>query len=930
MLQTRARVGHTESRSPASGLLHTKLYRPRTRGDLVRRARLLVRLDAGLAGGVTLVSAPAGYGKTTLLADWLQALDRPVAWLSLDAEDDDPRLFVRLLAAALQTAFPGAFGATASLFNAPQFPPPDQLASLLLSDLADAPDDVVVVLDDYHLMHSGEVHALVARLIERRPSQLHLVLASRFDPPLPLGEWQAIGLLNELRGSDLRFTREELEAFLAVVLGERAAQETAGLVGEATEGWIALARLAMLSLRTTADPAGFLQRLGRFPGRDISSYLVEEVLAGLAPDVQELLERISVLEHFCAPLCAALMGTEACSDQLQATLGWLEHAGLFLVPLDERQGWYRLHHLFQGLLQQRLREHTSKEELAELHRRASAWYAAQRLTEEALRHALAAGDTREAGRLVEERFLWAFEQDQWGTMERWLRRLPEEQIQASPDLLVARAWTAMVRGQIQYMAQLLEEAERLLATSGAGMPDASQESPGFPPALIAMFRSRAQLSMGQMEAALQSALSAQEQLRPGEEYVAAWTLTMLALARPAAGQEEVALAELQQALSAFTARPAITARLLQTQVISYKIAGRLPQLEHTARHMLRLAQEADLVLIQNWAHWLLGAVSYEWNQLEAAIYHFSAVLADRHRAHAVAVQESMFGLALAYQAQGLTTRAQETAETLLEWARGQHALPLLLLAYACCGELALLRGEVEEAAQWLDLAGEYPVTWPMEFLEDPPITRARMLLERSDQASVAQGQALLHEIEQHVRATHTWWKTIKVLALQARAYELQEREAEALDVLERALVLARPGGFIRTFTDVPGLARLFQELRKRSKTRQPIDQALDAYQQRLLVEMRPGIPAGLAPDELLRQEGLDPLTARELHILGLLEQELTNKAIARDLGVTPETVKAHTSNLYRKLAVDNRRAAVTLARALGLLAAPPAPPSQAL
>jgi LuxR family maltose regulon positive regulatory protein len=297
------------------------------------------------------------------------------------------------------------------------------------------------------------------------------------------------------------------------------------------------------------------------------------------------------------------------------------------------------------------------------------------------------------------------------------------------------------------------------------------------------------------------------------------------------------------------------------------------------------------------------------------------VIANQHFAHFWAAQEALCGLAVTYQAQGLSTRAQETARALLEWVQGEHNLRQLLTAYAFCGQLALLQDEVESAEQWLEMAGDQEVPGPMMFLEDPPITKAWMLLAEGDEASVARGQALLTQLLQHVQAIHTTRKTIKVLALQAWAYDLQDRETEALDVLERALALARPGGFIRTFADVPPLARLLQEVRKRSKARQTLDSKLDAYLQRILEAMRPmGSPVGFT-QQLLRQEGLQPLTSRELQILRLLDKDLTNKQIARELVLAPGTVKVHTTNLYRKLGVDNRRAAVTMAKALGLLAA---------
>ena len=300
-------------------------------------------------------------------------------------------------------------------------------------------------------------------------------------------------------------------------------------------------------------------------------------------------------------------------------------------------------------------------------------------------------------------------------------------------------------------------------------------------------------------------------------------MQFLAWSCQACGQEEVAHLELRQAMEELSAYPVFTARLLFAQAPVYLAAGKLHQVEHTARHLLRIAQEADLAVSQHFAHWLLGVVHYEWNKLDAAVYHFSVVIANQHQAHFWVVQDAMRGLALAYQAQGLGAQAQETARTLLELVQEQHNMGDLRLAYAFCGQLALLQDEVEQAEQWLEMAGEQEVRGPMMFLEDPPISTAWMLLAKGDEVSVAQGQALLDKLLQHVEAMHSTRKTIQVLALQAWAYDLQGRESEALEVLERALALARPGGFIRTFADLQPLARLLHELRKRRKARQEVD-----------------------------------------------------------------------------------------------------------
>ena len=907
-----------------SSLIRTKLYRPRSGSDVIPRTRLIERLNAALGGEITLVCAPAGFGKSTLLAQWVQTIDRPNAWLSLDEHDNELPVFVQSLAAALQTAFPDAFEATTALLKAPRILPPDQIATLLINELADVPDDVILVLDDYHRIHNREVHTLLELLVEYLPLQLHLVLICRSDPPLPVARWLAKGRLNELRGTDLRFTPEETEAFLTCMLGSETARETAGALDERTEGWIAALRLAALSLRGTSDRASFLEHLDGYAARSISSYLVGEILAQQAQEVQELLERSSILEQFCAESCAAVMGSDISHEQVQATLDWLERANLFLVPLDKRQRWYRFHHLFQGLLQQRLQTHCSQEELATLHRRARTWYARQGLIEEAIRHALLAGDASRAMQLVEAQFFQAFEQEQLALVEHWLRLLPEEQIQGSPFLLAARAWISQARGQLQELPRLLTAAQQLLASGDRDMSDA--HDPHDPPfrllrGLMATLWSLFHFFTGQTQASLESARSALAWIPPGEEHMFSHANFYFVLSNQATGHEEVALAAVQQALREQATGLSSFARLLFAQAYVSLAMGKLPHVEHTARHLLHIAREAELVISQNYASWLLGLVHYEQNQLDEAAYHFSAVIANQHQAHFWVVQDALCGLALTYQAQGLGIQARETAHRLLELAQEQHTIRELMVAFAFCARLALLQNEVEEASQWLEMAGEQEVWGPMFFLEDPPVTEVRLLLAKGDEMSIAEGQVLLTQLLQLVKAMHNTRKTIQVLALQAWAYDLEGRETEALEVLERALALARPRGFIRTFADLAPLAKLLHELRKHRKARNEVDKNLDAYLLGILAAMDQEPAQAGSKEDLLVREGLEPLTRRELQILNLLDTDLTNKEIARELVVTTETVKLHTKHVYRKLSVNNRRAAVTLARALGLLAA---------
>ena len=336
--------------SSLHSLIRTKLYRPRSGSDVITRTRLIERLNAGLGCEIILVCAPAGFGKTTLVTQWVQTIDRPAAWLSLDEHDNELPAFVQSLAAALQTAFPDAFEATAALLKAPRILRPDHIAPLLINDLADVPDDVILVLDDYHLIHTNEVHTLLELLVEHLPLQVRLVLICRSDPPLPVARWLAKGYLYELRGTDLRFSLEETEAFLTRMLGSEAARETAGALDERTEGWIAALRLAAISLVGTSDRASFMEHLDNYAARSIHSYLVGEILTQQTHEVQEFLEQTSILDQFCTDLCAEVMGSDISHEQVQSTLDWLERTNLFLIPLDTRQRWYRYHHLFQGVV----------------------------------------------------------------------------------------------------------------------------------------------------------------------------------------------------------------------------------------------------------------------------------------------------------------------------------------------------------------------------------------------------------------------------------------------------------------------------------------------------------------------------------------------------------------------------------------------------
>src|SRR5579884_1478708 len=900
----------------AEGLVQAKLQRPVLSEDLLVRQRLIARLQSGLPGRLTLLCAPAGFGKSTLLAHWAARCGRPVAWLALEPGDQDLAVFVRLVLAALRTCFPTACPATARLLASQQGLDIEPLAAALLADLAALPGEALLVLDDYQFMQRDGVQRLLAALLEHLPPRLHLALACRWDPPLPLVRWRARGWLQEVRGAELCVTEQETEAVLAALVGGERARASARVVWQRTEGWVALVRLAALGLRQAADAAAYLQHWSSVPDSASRRYLLEEVLLQQPQRVQQVLLGTALLKQFNESLCARLLEGEESRESVAGLLGWMEQAQLVEPRQEGEPGWYRYRVLLRQVLEQRVREEWSAAEVACWHRRASEWYASRGEIVEAVEQAQAAGEGERAVQLVEGQVRRLLEEERVEEMEGWLERLEEEQREGSAALLLARAWLKHVHGRLMELPGLLMTAEQRLDFQFRDAGDPDNAKYWFLRAFLAHVWSQFQFFTGQIEASLESAHSALEWIPPEYEYIASHALSILALSRQASGQQDVALFELNKALRDQSARHSVTARLLFTQAIIYLNAGKLQQAEQTARHLLQVARQADLALSQTWAHLLLGVVHYEWNQLDMAVNHFNTVIANRHHAHFFAVRDALCGLALTYQAQGLSSQAKEIARTLLEWVLEQQNMRELVTVYAFQAQLALLQEDVESAEIWSVMARDQSVPGSILFFD---CTEAHLLLARGDEPGAVQAQALLSQRLQHAESSHNRRMTIKVLAMQAWAYRIQGHETEALKALKRALTLAHSGRFIRTFADLPSLVRMLPELRKPRKAQQMIDAPLAAYLQQIRMAFKSESSRPVSEEVRLQQEGPELLTNRERQILGLLNRNLTNKEIARELVVTPGTVKVHTNSIYRKLSVNNRRSAIMLARSLGIL-----------
>jgi LuxR family maltose regulon positive regulatory protein len=611
-------------------ILATKLYMPAPRSKVVPRPRLIERLDAGLDGKLTLISAAAGFGKTTLVSEWVAALPTspltlgegpgvralPVAWLSLDEGDSDPTRFVAYLIAALQTVAPAVGQGALAALQAPQPPPPEAILTAVLNDLALLPDRFILVLDDYHAVDAPAVDQALAFLLQNLPPPLHLVIATREDPPLPLARLRARGQLTELRAADLRFTPDEAAEFLNQVMGLSLSPAEMAALEARTEGWIAGLHLAALSMQGRTDTAAFVEA---FSGshRFVLDYLVEEVLQRQPAGVQDFLLRTAILDRLCGPLCDAVLQDTAAVGQ--ETLAALERANLFIVPLDNERRWYRYHHLFGELLRQRLHQQ-APDAIASLHIRASIWYEANDLELEAFQHAAAAGDIDRAERLLEGRGMPLLFRGAARPVLRWLASLPPAELDSRPALWVTYASALLFISQVAGVEEKLQAAEAALAATGldVDLDEQTRDLLGH----IAVIRATVAVTQHDAATILVQAQRALATLHPQNLPVRAAATWTLAYAHQLHGDRAAAGRGYAEALAASQPIGHFIIVLMSTLGLAsiQEADNQLELAAETYRRVLELAGDPPLPVACD-AHLGLARISYAWNDLATAEQH---------------------------------------------------------------------------------------------------------------------------------------------------------------------------------------------------------------------------------------------------------------------------------------------------------------------
>ena len=902
-------------------IIRTKLHRPSVAGDHVHRAHLLDRLNEHIYRPLTLVSAPAGYGKSTLASCWLEASDIPGAWVSLDENDNDLRIFLAYLTASVQTIFPAAVRETRAMLNGAALPPVTVLARSLINELDQIDKTFILVLDDYHFIGEKAVHGLIYELLNNPPASMHLVLATRRDPPLPLSTLRARSRMTEIRVQELRFSSAETAAFLQRVLKTPVDETTAAVMEERTEGWVTGLRLAALSLRHRSNLDHILAGLPE-DNRYVMDYIVREIISQQSPDMQEFLLTTSILERFCAPLCDAICPPgaepETCAITGQEFLKSLKQSNLFVVPQDDQDRWFRYHHLFQQLLKRQLKRRFSSEYIEAIHKRASTWLTDNGLIEEALHHALEGGDSAGAVQIVAQHRHELMNQEQWHRLPRLLSLISHDTFENDPDLLMVESWTLWNQMRLTEMGDVLDRVEPLLAA----MPPESTTAKELQGELDAL-RS-VQYFLGAPcdgPRALAYAQQAIQRIPRQRHSQRGFAIIMLAMSYQMAGDLESAYSVVFDAMSEKEAhRTTFHTRLLITLGFIYWVEADLIRLQQTADQQLKLGQELNLSESIDIARYSLGISHYCHNELTSAERKLAAVVKDMNIGNIFNFAHSAFTLALTYQAQGRTSEALDLTELVVSHSLDTNNAPLLQMAHAFQAELALRQGNMAEASHWMKTYEPEPFRAAHRFYV-PQLTLAKVLLAQGTIESQRQAADLLAGLHDFFTSIHNTRFLIDVLALQALAYDTLGDEPKALSALGKSITLAEPGGFIRLFVDLgPQMADLLKQLIKQNVAVGYIGRILAAFKgdAHRAMQGESDRPA-THPPPLSTQPLVEPLTNRELEILNLLTQPLQNKEIAAKLFISPETVKAHLNHIYGKLGVTRRRQAVEKADALGIL-----------
>jgi LuxR family maltose regulon positive regulatory protein len=899
-------------------IIRSKLYPPPLTADTVLRERLLALASSVASSPATLVSAPAGYGKSTLVKSWLDRIGGNTAWLSLDTADSDLRQFGSYVVAALQSVLPACCAETVRALHSQELPGPRDLAAILSNDLDVLDASFVLVLDDYYKVTAAAVQEFVETLLMRPPRGMHLVFVTRRDPPLALQTLRAGGRLTEIRMRDLAFNRAETLEFMRHKLGDAITEEAVMRLYERTEGWPVGLRLAALAMQGSAAAGAFVANI---PDdiHVVRTYLVQEVLAKCPDETRDYLLRTSFLNRFnsslCEAVCRGIGGNGSASGGRDFTR-WIDEAGIFSIALDERREWFRYHHLFQSMLQDQASAEFDAAGIRDIHMRAARWFESHDLFEEAILHLMAADSGTDAADLIVRHRNQIMNQEEWHRLANWLAMLPAGMVDSRPELLLLKARLHRTRGAREEFRETLDAAEALLK-----MTDVSDELRKDLLGSLESSRCFDLWLMSDGEAAVAAARRSLELLPEDSLAERGFAMIILGGAMQMAGDTRGALDAIYAAMpdeSSAANRPTFVTRLLAALCFVRWMDGDLRGLQPSANELATLSSAAGLLEVSTIAEHFLAALDYHHNRLGAVVER----LADVARSDVVIGAEfhahNMIIAGLAHQERGERQMAAQIARHLHDLALRSKNVFLVGLAEAYEAELALRNGRLAMAMEWADRCNPEPLTSTYGFFS-PVIVLAKILVVADSSSSRSRAQALLDRLVDYLATVNNRRFLIEALALRAMLSEaLGSREAADADLLQ-ALRLAQPSRFIRLFVDLgPRLGTLLNRVQ--------VDEEGLAYVGEILAAFQESSTTRPATGTTLRADGehpvVEPLSQRERQILALLAERLSNREIADKLHISTVTVKRHAANIYQKLGVHGRRQAVAKAHGLGIISQP--------
>jgi len=900
-------------------IIDTKLHRPPVDGNYVHRPHLLAQLDNHRGKPLILVSAPAGYGKSALISSWLEKYENRGAWLSMSESDSDLRTFASYFIAAVHKHIPEACQKTQALLKNLDLPSFATIGASLLNELNRIKQPFILVLDDYYLIREMAVHKLIAQILKNPPQFFYLVIVGRRDPPLPIPSLRAQSQLIEIRTDDLCFSEAETETLLNQLLGIQIDASTVAAVAKKTEGWVTGLRLAALSMQRHPDIEPRLLE-PHVDAHFVMEYLFTEVFSCQPPEIIRFLLGTAVLDRFCGPLCEAVYVPDAETFASEMTgwefINWLRKENLFIIPLDPEKRWFRYHHLFQKLLANQLNRRCSTKEIKAIHTQAGAWLAENGIIEEAVRHYLAAGDITKAIQLVARHGHELMNSQQWPDLERLLGMLPSHHFEQDPELLILKAW----RHHVQTCGCDLKTKIAINKKIEPLINDLSEKAFVRGTEIIGHFEALRGYEFylaADGENAMKYFRSACDKIPMHHKRARVSAYLFLAGAYQMTGDFETGLSiyanEIQKSIDQGSD---YYAPYIEKLCYLYWMNADLVTIRQTAERSLEIAKKLRLPESIAYALYFLGKISYQQNELTIAEERLTQLVNDYYFLNVVMAAHGSVALAMVYVARGEFDKVEHYCKKALNYAIDTNNQEAIRIIRAFEAEYALHRGHIGKASHWAERFRVEPFTLPYLFYW-PHLTLVRILMAQDTSDSRQQAADLLNQLNHFLISIHNKQFQIHVLALQAVLHYTLGEQSAALDRLTTALNLAEPSGIIRLFVDLePQMFRLLKLLVRQNVASDYIGKILATFR----YDERAVIPkAADRPITSGYQSMVEPLTHRELDVLELLAQRLSNKEIAAKLFISAETVKWHLQNIYQKLWVNKRREAVEKANNLGIL-----------